>query len=45
MIHRDVAESGKLALRHLGDPPKEVWDADGVLLVRRAPPDAETCVF
>ncbi len=37
MIYRDRKSSGNLRLRHLGDPPKEVWDADGVLLVRRIP--------
>ena len=35
MIWRDGTYSGGLGLRHLGDPPKEVWDADGVLLVKR----------
>ena len=35
MIWKDTATAGGLALRHLGDPPKEIWDADGVLLVRR----------
>ena len=35
MIWRDRASSGGLALRHLGDPPKEICDADGVLLVKR----------
>lgn len=35
MIWRDKAKAGGLALRHLGDPPKEIWDADGVLLVKR----------
>ena len=34
MIYRDRTASGNLQLRHLGDPPKQVWDADGVLLVR-----------
>ena len=32
---RDRGSSGGLALRHLGDPPKEIRDADGVLLVKR----------
>ena len=35
MIWRDGAADGGLALRHLGDPPKEIRDADGVLLVKR----------
>jgi len=34
MIWRDRVAGG-LALRHLGDPPKEIRDADGVLLVKR----------
>ncbi len=36
MIWRDGTAAGGLALRHLGDPPKDVWDADGVLLVKRS---------
>ena len=35
MIWRDGTAGGGLALRHLGDPPKEIRDADGVLLVKR----------
>ena len=35
MIWRDNGSAGGLALRHLGDPPKDIWDADGVLLVKR----------
>lgn len=35
MMWRDTTASGGLALRHLGDPPKEIRDADGVLLVKR----------
>ena len=35
MMWRDTTASGGLALRHLGDPPKEICDADGVLLVKR----------
>lgn len=34
MIWRDSAADGGLALRNLGDPPKEIVDADGVLLVK-----------
>ena len=36
MIWRDGTAAGGLALRHLGDPPKDIWDADGVLLVKRS---------
>ncbi len=36
MIWRDRNASGGVALRHLGDPPKEILDADGVLLVKRS---------
>ncbi len=36
MIWRDASQSGGVSLRHLGDPPKEIQDADGVLLVKRA---------
>ena len=35
MMWRDGTALGGLALRHLGDPPKEIRDADGVLLVKR----------
>lgn len=35
MMWRDGTASGGLVLRHLGDPPKEIRDADGVLLVKR----------
>ena len=35
MIWRDANSPGGLGLRHLGDPPKEIRDADGVLLVKR----------
>ena len=34
MIWRDPNAPGALGLRHLGDPPKEIHDADGVLLVK-----------
>ncbi len=34
MIWRDNNESGGVALKHLGDPPKQICDADGVLLVK-----------
>ena len=35
MLWRDGTGAGGLALRQLGDPPKEIRDADGVLLVKR----------
>ena len=35
MVHSDRTASGNLQLRHLGDPPRQVWDGDGVLLVKR----------
>ena len=35
MVWREHHAPGGLALRHLGDPPKEICDADGVLLVKR----------
>ena len=34
MVWRDGSKSGGLNLRHLGIPPKEIRDADGVLLVK-----------
>ena len=34
MIWRNSKSPGGLSLRHRGDPPKEICDADGVLLVR-----------
>lgn len=36
MLWRDINSTGELALRHLGEPPKEIRDADGVLLVKRS---------
>ncbi len=38
MVYRDTDASGNLSVHHLGDPPKEIWDADGVLLVRHKVP-------
>ena len=38
LILADSTATGGLRLDHLGDPPKEVWDADGVLLVRMQGP-------
>jgi CRISPR-associated protein Cas2 len=35
MIWRDVAAPGKLRIETLGEPPKTISDADGVLLVKR----------
>ena len=44
MIWRDGSADGGLALRYLGDPPKEICEADGVLLVRRVQDtDAGSC--
>lgn len=34
MIWRNGKAPGGLSLRHRGNPPKEIYDADGVLLVR-----------
>ena len=34
MIWRDRTVDGDLALRHLGNPPKEIIDCDGILLVK-----------
>ncbi|WP_397544753.1 type I-E CRISPR-associated endoribonuclease Cas2e [Roseovarius salis] len=35
MVWRDKAATGHLRIETLGDPPKEIVDADGILLVRR----------
>ena len=35
MIWRDNAKSGGLGLSFLGDPPKEIFDSDGLLLLKR----------
>ena len=35
MVWRDTAKTGHLGLEMLGDPPKEIVDADGILLVKR----------
>ena len=35
MVWRDQKEVGNLRIETLGDPPKEIVDADGVLLVKR----------
>lgn len=42
LIYADSAATGGLRLDYLGDPPKEIWDADGLLLVRAVPSEAET---
>ena len=34
-FHADPHAAGHLAIETLGEPPKEIVDADGVLLVRR----------
>ena len=36
MAWRDSAAVGGLGLRFLGEPPKEIVDADGILLIRRS---------
>lgn len=35
LLYPDPKAAGGLAIRTLGDPPKEIVDADGVLLARR----------
>lgn len=35
LVWRDTAAVGKLSIQTLGEPPKEIVDADGVLLARR----------
>ena len=35
MVWRDTAAAGKLRIETLGEPSKEIVDADGVLLVKR----------
>lgn len=35
MVWRDLSATGDLAMEMLGDPPKEIVDADGILLVKR----------
>ena len=35
MVWRDVAASGHLRIETLGEPPKEIVDADGILLLKR----------
>ena len=36
MVWRDKKAVGKLRIETLGEPPKEIVDADGVLLVKRS---------
>ncbi len=36
MVWRDTGATGNLRIETLGEPPKEIVDADGVLLVKRA---------
>ncbi len=36
LLFADAASVGGLRLEYLGEPPKEIWDCDGVLLVRRS---------
>ncbi|MDB2552484.1 type I-E CRISPR-associated endoribonuclease Cas2e [Sagittula sp.] len=35
MVWRDAGAPGGLRIETLGDPPKEIVDADGVMLVKR----------
>lgn len=35
MVWRDRSAAGDLRIQTLGEPPKEIVDADGVLLVKR----------
>lgn len=35
LVWRDKAATGHLRIETLGEPPKEIVDADGVLLVKR----------
>ena len=35
MIWRDAQAVGKLRIETLGEPPKEIADADGILLLKR----------
>ena len=35
MVWRDSKAAGNLRIETLGEPPKEIVDADGILLVRR----------
>lgn len=36
MVWRDTGATGNLSIASLGEPPKEIVDADGILLVKRA---------
>ena len=46
MFYADGSAPGKLRICQLGEPPKEIWDADGVLLVRhRAANDSECPLY
>ncbi|MCB1391026.1 MAG: type I-E CRISPR-associated endoribonuclease Cas2 [Rhodobiaceae bacterium] len=35
MVWRDKSATGNLRIETLGEPPKEIVDADGILLVKR----------
>ncbi len=37
MLWRDTDAVGNLRIETLGEPPKEIVDADGILLVKRKP--------
>jgi CRISPR-associated protein Cas2 len=36
LVWREPKKPGGLAIRSLGDPPKEIVDADGILLLKRS---------
>ena len=36
MVWRDATATGHLRIETLGEPPKEIVDADGILLVKRS---------
>ena len=45
MVWRDVTASGHLRIETLGEPPKEIVDADGVLLLKRVEDDLRPFVL
>ena len=36
MVWRDTQAVGNLSIENLGEPPREIVDADGILLVKRS---------
>lgn len=42
LVFEDSKATGGMALDYLGEPPKAVWDCDGVLLVRHSGPVEES---